>query len=213
MQTNDRKIIGIDPSCSGSIVVLEKNLSYVSHLLMPTFKTGKSSRVNGAEVASFLNQYDDAFNELDKLIGDLTEENIQDKNELQEKYNEIKDKLETAQNKIIELETSGAILETPFFELLGMLERLKEKYNFKNVAYERILVENMDVISEDLENRLKEAGYFNDIGTPSVKLINSLSVANFIRTLDEENERLRKLSKTRRVETITRMKEKNKLKD
>lgn len=58
MQTTDKKIIGIDPGCSGAIAVLDNNLGYVNHLLMPTFKTGKSSRVNGVEVAEFLKQYE-----------------------------------------------------------------------------------------------------------------------------------------------------------
>lgn len=53
-----KKILGIDPGCSGSIVVLENDFTYVDHLLMPTIKTGKSNRVNGAAITAFLKQYD-----------------------------------------------------------------------------------------------------------------------------------------------------------
>lgn len=49
--------IGIDPGCSGAIVVLDERLNYVSHLLMPVVKTGKSTRVNGAAVAAFLREF------------------------------------------------------------------------------------------------------------------------------------------------------------
>ena len=46
--------IGIDPGCSGALVVLTADGTVQDALLMPTFKTGKSSRVNGAALAAFL---------------------------------------------------------------------------------------------------------------------------------------------------------------
>ena len=48
--------IGIDPGASGAIVVLHDN-KIVGFLLMPVFKDGKSTRVNGAEVANFMRKY------------------------------------------------------------------------------------------------------------------------------------------------------------
>lgn len=51
-------ILGIDPGCSGSIVVLDQDLNYIDHLLMPTIKTGKSNRVNGVAIMAFLKQYE-----------------------------------------------------------------------------------------------------------------------------------------------------------
>ncbi len=47
-------IIGIDPGCSGALVLLDDDGTYVDHLLMPVVKKGKSSRVNGAAVAGWL---------------------------------------------------------------------------------------------------------------------------------------------------------------
>jgi crossover junction endodeoxyribonuclease RuvC len=58
-----KTLIGIDPGCSGALVVLAPSGERVDCLLMPTFKNGKSSRVNGAAVAAFLkkhSQYDRA---------------------------------------------------------------------------------------------------------------------------------------------------------
>lgn len=48
--------IGIDPGASGAIVVLHDS-KIVDFLLMPIFKDGKSTRVNGAEVANFMRKY------------------------------------------------------------------------------------------------------------------------------------------------------------
>lgn len=54
----DKKLIlGIDPGCSGAITVLDEEYNYIDHLLMPTFKAGKSSRVNGAALTAFISQY------------------------------------------------------------------------------------------------------------------------------------------------------------
>jgi crossover junction endodeoxyribonuclease RuvC len=47
-------LIGIDPGCSGAVVVLAPAGDLMAHQLMPTFKVGKSSRVNGAALAAFL---------------------------------------------------------------------------------------------------------------------------------------------------------------
>ncbi|HHM9318310.1 TPA: hypothetical protein ACRNS5_004201 [Pseudomonas aeruginosa] len=47
-------IIGIDPGCTGAVVVLRDDFSYVASLAMPTTKVGTKSRVNGAAVAAFL---------------------------------------------------------------------------------------------------------------------------------------------------------------
>lgn len=47
-------IIGIDPGCTGAIVVLQDDFSYVASLAMPTAKVGTKSRVNGAAIAAFL---------------------------------------------------------------------------------------------------------------------------------------------------------------
>lgn len=49
--------VGIDPGCSGAIVVINEHGAYISHLSMPTVKVGTKARVNGAQVATFLLQY------------------------------------------------------------------------------------------------------------------------------------------------------------
>lgn len=48
-------LIGIDPGCSGAIVILADNGAYIAHLDMPTVTVGKSTRVNAAAVAAFIN--------------------------------------------------------------------------------------------------------------------------------------------------------------
>lgn len=50
---NDYRL-GIDPGCTGALVLLAPDGSLMSFLPMPTVKVGKSSRVNGAAVAAFL---------------------------------------------------------------------------------------------------------------------------------------------------------------
>ncbi|AIN18170.1 hypothetical protein CH54_1421 [Yersinia rochesterensis] len=47
-------IIGIDPGCSGAIVVLDKSGEYLGHQGMPTVKVGTKTRVNGSLVAAYL---------------------------------------------------------------------------------------------------------------------------------------------------------------
>ena len=47
-------IIGIDPGCSGAIVVLDEAGEYLGHQSMPTVKVGTKTRVNGSLVAAYL---------------------------------------------------------------------------------------------------------------------------------------------------------------
>ena len=56
-------LIGIDPGCSGAIALIDaSSMAYVSHMLMPVMKMGKSSRVNGAVIYAFLNNYTRQYN-------------------------------------------------------------------------------------------------------------------------------------------------------
>lgn len=51
-------LVGIDPGCSGAIALLDaSSMAYISHMLMPVTKSGKSSRVNGAALYNFLKNY------------------------------------------------------------------------------------------------------------------------------------------------------------
>jgi crossover junction endodeoxyribonuclease RuvC len=52
-------LIGIDPGTSGALVVLADDGALWASALMPTFKNGKSSRVNGAALGAFLREYAD----------------------------------------------------------------------------------------------------------------------------------------------------------
>ncbi|HDL6893879.1 hypothetical protein ACLMPK_01120 [Yersinia enterocolitica] len=49
-----RLFIGIDPGCSGAIVVLGESGEYLGHQSMPTVKVGTKTRVNGSLVAAYL---------------------------------------------------------------------------------------------------------------------------------------------------------------
>lgn len=49
--------LGIDPGCSGALVLLTQQGGYIDHLAMPTIKVGTKSRVNGAAVAAWVRQY------------------------------------------------------------------------------------------------------------------------------------------------------------
>lgn len=60
-------IIGIDPGCSGAVAVLDKNGAHMTHMLMPTMKVGKGSRVNGAALAAFLREHADCHAYLEKV--------------------------------------------------------------------------------------------------------------------------------------------------
>lgn len=50
-------ILGIDPGCSGALVLVTEQGGYIDHLAMPTTKVGTKSRVNGAAVAAWVRQY------------------------------------------------------------------------------------------------------------------------------------------------------------
>jgi crossover junction endodeoxyribonuclease RuvC len=50
-------LIGIDPGCSGALVVLAPDNALMDSMLMPTFKNGKSSRVNGAALGAWLKKF------------------------------------------------------------------------------------------------------------------------------------------------------------
>lgn len=50
-------VLGIDPGCSGALVLITEQGSYIDHLAMPTIKVGTKSRVNGAAVAAWIRQY------------------------------------------------------------------------------------------------------------------------------------------------------------
>lgn len=51
-------VVGIDPGCSGALVLVGAMGGYIDHMNMPTIKVGTKSRVNGAAVAAWLRQYD-----------------------------------------------------------------------------------------------------------------------------------------------------------
>lgn len=50
-------VLGIDPGCSGALVLVTEQGGYIDHLAMPTIKVGTKSRVNGAAVSAWLRQY------------------------------------------------------------------------------------------------------------------------------------------------------------
>lgn len=50
-------VLGIDPGCSGALVLVTEQGGYIDHLAMPTIKVGTKSRVNGASVSAWLRQY------------------------------------------------------------------------------------------------------------------------------------------------------------
>ncbi|EDH6598824.1 hypothetical protein CB467_21385 [Salmonella enterica subsp. enterica serovar Goverdhan] len=50
-------VLGIDPGCSGSLVLITEQGGYIDHLAMPTIKVGTKSRVNGAAVAAWIRRY------------------------------------------------------------------------------------------------------------------------------------------------------------
>lgn len=50
--------IGIDPGCSGAVVLISSDGGYVDHLNMPTIKVCTKHRVNGAALAAWLRQHD-----------------------------------------------------------------------------------------------------------------------------------------------------------
>ena len=48
-------VLGIDPGCSGALVLVTQQGGYIDHLAMPIIKVGTKSRVNGAAVAAWVN--------------------------------------------------------------------------------------------------------------------------------------------------------------
>lgn len=50
-------VLGIDPGCSGALVLLTQQGAYIDHLAMPTIRVGTKSRVNGAAVAAWIRQH------------------------------------------------------------------------------------------------------------------------------------------------------------
>lgn len=50
-------LIGVDPGCSGAIVLTNDDGSLLEYLLMPTIKVGTKTRVNGAAIAAFLKSW------------------------------------------------------------------------------------------------------------------------------------------------------------
>ncbi|PJD72420.1 crossover junction endodeoxyribonuclease [Enterobacter kobei] len=50
-------VLGIDPGCSGALVIVTEQGGYIDHLAMPTIKVGTKSRVNGAAVAAWVRKY------------------------------------------------------------------------------------------------------------------------------------------------------------
>ena len=50
-------VLGIDPGCSGALVLITQRGTYIEHLDMPTVKVGAKSRVNGAAVAAWLKKF------------------------------------------------------------------------------------------------------------------------------------------------------------
>lgn len=50
-------VLGIDPGCSGALVLVTTQGGYIDHLAMPTIKVGTKARVNGAAVAAWVRQY------------------------------------------------------------------------------------------------------------------------------------------------------------
>lgn len=56
-------IIGIDPGCSGALVIMHDDGELVDTLLMPTIKVGTKSRVNGAAIKGWLNGWFGTYHE------------------------------------------------------------------------------------------------------------------------------------------------------
>lgn len=50
-------VLGVDPGCSGALVLITEQGGYIDHLAMPTIKVGTKSRVNGAAAAAWVRQY------------------------------------------------------------------------------------------------------------------------------------------------------------
>lgn len=53
-------LVGIDPGCSGAVVVMDGAFRLIEWMAMPTLKPGKAARVNAPALAAFLREFDDA---------------------------------------------------------------------------------------------------------------------------------------------------------
>ena len=68
--------IGIDPGASGAIAVLDAKGYLLDHAPMPTFKDGKSTRVNAAALAGFLAEYDAAKTAFVERVGAMGKDGV-----------------------------------------------------------------------------------------------------------------------------------------
>lgn len=59
--------IGIDPGATGAIVIMDDAFRLIEWAQMPTVVVGKQTRVNGAEVAAMLRDFDDAAAYLEQV--------------------------------------------------------------------------------------------------------------------------------------------------
>lgn len=50
-------ILGIDPGCSGALVILDQEGNFIDATRTPTIKDSKQSKVNGAAIVRFLESY------------------------------------------------------------------------------------------------------------------------------------------------------------
>lgn len=50
-------ILGIDPGCSGALVIFDQEGNFIDATRTPTIKDGKQSKVNGAAIVRFLESY------------------------------------------------------------------------------------------------------------------------------------------------------------
>lgn len=69
-------LVGIDPGCSGCIVLLTNAGEYVDHLLMPILQVGKSKRVNAAAVADFLKSLDEELVAAVELVASMPKQGV-----------------------------------------------------------------------------------------------------------------------------------------
>ncbi len=67
-------IIGIDPGCTGALVVLDEEHNVIAHILMPTVKVGTKSRVNGAAIAAFLREHAQGGHAYLEQVGAMTQQ-------------------------------------------------------------------------------------------------------------------------------------------
>jgi crossover junction endodeoxyribonuclease RuvC len=68
-------ILGVDPGCSGALVVISTTGKFVAAMLMPVVTSGKNSRVNGAAVAAFLHEYEIRHAYIEK-VGSMPQQGV-----------------------------------------------------------------------------------------------------------------------------------------